>query len=263
MQHRNGKTDRLTDREGWNTALFSADYKYFINTWSDYNTPYLVSVLDNKGKQIATLVDNKELVAKIKKYGWREKEPFSYTTSEGVSLDGWMIKPADFSASKKYPVILYQYAGPGSQQVVNSWNAGSMGQGGAFDYYLAQQGFIVVCVDGRGTGGRGADFEKMTYQRLGELESKDQVETALWLGSQSYVDKDRIGIWGWSYGGFNTLMSMSEGRGVFKAGVAVAPPTGNTTIRCIPSDSCVRQRKIPKDMLSILLCGLTSFTEVC
>ena len=100
-----------------------------------------------------------------------------------------------------------------------------MGQGGAFDYYLAQQGFIVVCVDGRGTGGRGADFEKMTYQRLGELESKDQVETALWLGSQSYVDKDRIGIWGWSYGGFNTLMSMSEGRGVFKAGVAVAPPT--------------------------------------
>ena len=136
-----------------------------------------------------------------------------------------MIKPADFSASKKYPVILYQYAGPGSQQVVNSWNAGSMGQGGAFDYYLAQQGFIVVCVDGRGTGGRGADFEKMTYQRLGELESKDQVETALWLGSQSYVDKDRIGIWGWSYGGFNTLMSMSEGRGVFKAGVAVAPPT--------------------------------------
>jgi len=225
VQHRNGKTDRLTDREGWNTALFSADYKYFINTWSDYNTPYLVSVLDNKGKQIATLVDNKELVAKIKKYGWREKEAFSFTTSEGVSLDGWMIKPADFSASKKYPVILYQYAGPGSQQVVNSWNAGSMGQGGAFDYYLAQQGFIVVCVDGRGTGGRGADFEKMTYQRLGELESKDQVETALWLGSQSYVDKDRIGIWGWSYGGFNTLMSMSEGRGVFKAGVAVAPPT--------------------------------------
>ena len=100
-----------------------------------------------------------------------------------------------------------------------------MGQGGAFDYYLAQQGFIVVCVDGRGTGGRGSEFEKVVYQRLGELESKDQVETALWLGKQSYIDKNRIGIWGWSYGGFNTLMSMSEGRGVFKAGVAVAPPT--------------------------------------
>ncbi|MBP1539022.1 MAG: S9 family peptidase [Prevotella sp.] len=225
VQHRNGKTDRLTDREGWNTALFSADYKYFINTWSDYNTPFVVSVKDNRGKQVATLVDNHELVAKINKYGWRAKEPFSFTTSEGVSLDGWMIKPSDFNASKRYPVILYQYAGPGSQQVVNSWNAGSMGQGGAFDYYLAQQGFIVVCVDGRGTGGRGAEFEKMTYQRLGDLESKDQVETALWLGTQSYVDKDRIGIWGWSYGGFNTLMSMSEGREVFKAGVAVAPPT--------------------------------------
>ena len=120
---------------------------------------------------------------------------------------------------------MYQYSGPGSQQVINSWNAGSMGQGGAFDSYLAQQGFIVVCVDGRGTGGRGAEFEKCTYLNLGDLESKDQVEAALYLGGLSFVDKSRIGIWGWSYGGFNTLMSMSEGRGVFKAGVAVAPPT--------------------------------------
>ena len=120
---------------------------------------------------------------------------------------------------------MHQYSGPGSQQVVNSWNAGSMGQGGAFDYYLAEQGFIVVSVDGRGTGGRGADFEKAIYLRMGDLESKDQVETALWLGKQSYVDKYRIGIWGWSFGGFNTLMSMSEGRDVFRAGVAIAPPT--------------------------------------
>jgi len=109
--------------------------------------------------------------------------------------------------------------------VVNSWNAGAMGQGGAFDYFLAQQGFIVACVDGRGTGGRGAAFEKCTYLKLGELEAKDQVETALWLGKQSFVDKERIGIWGWSFGGFNTLMSMSEGRGAFRAGVSVAPPT--------------------------------------
>ena len=120
---------------------------------------------------------------------------------------------------------MHQYSGPGSQQVVNSWNAGSMGQGGAFDYYLAEQGFIVVSVDGRGTGGRGADFEKAIYLRMGNLESKDQVETALWLGKQSYVDKERIGIWGWSFGGFNTLRSMSEGRNVFRAGVAITPPT--------------------------------------
>ena len=174
---------------------------------------------------IATNVDNKKLKEKIARFGWVKKEPFSFTTSEGVKLDGWMVKPADFNASRKYPVIMFQYSGPGNQQVVNSWNAGSMGQGGAYDMYLAQQGFIVVCVDGRGTGGRGAEFEKCTYQKLGALESKDQVETALYLGTLPYVDKANIGIWGWSFGGFCTLMSMSEGRPVFKAGVAVAPPT--------------------------------------
>lgn len=225
VSHKNGKTERLTQQQGWNVAQFSGDYQYFINTWSDYDHPYVYTVRDNKGKVMSTLIDNASLRKKISNYGWTSKETFSFTTSEGVKLDGWMVKPAQFNASKQYPVILFQYSGPGSQQVTNSWNAGSMGQGGAFDYYLAQQGFIVVCVDGRGTGGRGSEFEKVVYQRLGELESKDQVETALWLGKQSYVDKNRIGIWGWSYGGFNTLMSMSEGRGVFKAGVAVAPPT--------------------------------------
>lgn len=225
VSHRNGKEERLTLQEGWNEALFSGDYQYFINTWSDYDHPYVYTVRDRKGKVLSTRIDNRALLAKTAKYGWTPKEKFSFTTSEGVTLDGWMVKPANFNPSHRYPVILFQYSGPGSQQVVNAWKAGSMGQGGAFDYYLAQQGFIVVCVDGRGTGGRGAAFEKVVYQRLGDLESKDQVETALWLGKQSFVDKERIGIWGWSYGGFNTLMSMSEGRGVFKAGVAVAPPT--------------------------------------
>lgn len=225
VSHRNGKTECLTEGAGWNTATFSGDYAYFVNNWSDRNTPYVYTTRNNGGKVIATNVDNAELKEKTKKYGWSPKETFSFTTSEGVKLDGWMVKPADFNASKKYPVILFQYSGPGSQQVINSWNIGSMGQGGAFDEYLAQQGFIVVCVDGRGTGGRGADWEKCTYLQLGKLEAKDQVETALYLAQQPYVDKDRIGIWGWSYGGFNTLMSMSEGRAVFKAGVAVAPPT--------------------------------------
>lgn len=225
VSHKNGKVERLTSMEGWNDALFSADFKYFINTWSDYNNPFIYTLCDNRGKSLSTLLDNKALKEKTSLYGWTPKETFSFTTSTGTKLDGWMIKPSNFSASKKYPVIMYQYSGPGSQQVVNSWNAGSMGQGGAFDYYLAQQGFIVVCVDGSGTGGRGSEFEKSVYLRLGDLESKDQVEAALWLGNQSFVDKDRIGIWGWSYGGFNTLMSMSEGRPVFRAGVAVAPPT--------------------------------------
>ena len=225
VSHKTGKTERLTDTNGWNKAIFSGDYKYFLNTWSNYNTPYVFTIRDNKGKVLSTPVDNKELKEKVKTYSFNGRETFSFTTSEGVKLDGWMVKPKDFDTNKKYPVILFQYSGPGSQQVIDAWNAGSMGNGGAFDYYLAQQGFIVVCVDGRGTGGRGAAFEKCTYLRIGELESRDQVETALWLGKQSYIDKERIGIWGWSFGGFNTLMGMSEGRPVFKAGVAVAPPT--------------------------------------
>lgn len=225
VAHKNGKTVRLSDKKGWNTALFSGDYQYFVNTWSDYNTPYVVTTRDNNGRVISTLQDNAELKAKVAESGFAKREPFSFTTSEGVQLNGWILKPFNFDASKRYPVIMHQYSGPGSQQVTDSWSAGSMGQGGAFDSYLAQQGFIVVSVDGRGTGGRGADFEKCTYLKIGDLESKDQVEAALYLGSLPFVDKDRIGIWGWSYGGFNTLMSMSEGRGVFRAGVAIAPPT--------------------------------------
>lgn len=225
VTHKNGKTVRLTDREGWNTAFFSGDFQYFVNTWSDYNTPYVFTTRTREGKLINTIEDNKAVKQLVSDYGFCKREPFSFTTSEGVMLNGWMVKPKDFDAKKKYPVIIHQYSGPGSQQVTNSWSAGSMGQGGAFDSYLAQEGFIVVSVDGRGTGGRGSEFEKCTYLNLGNLESKDQVETALYVGSLPYVDKDRIGIWGWSYGGFNTLMSMSEGRGVFRAGVAIAPPT--------------------------------------
>lgn len=225
VAHQNGKTERLTAREGYNSATFSAGYKYFINTWSDINTPVVYTLNNNSGKVLSTLVDNKGLKEKLAAYDLGTRELFSFTTSEGVKLNGWMVKPAGFDASRRYPVIMYQYGGPGNQQVLNSWNIGMCGQGALLEQYMAQQGYIVVCVDGRGTGGRGAEFEKCTYLRLGELEAKDQVETALWLGSQPYIDKNRIGIWGWSYGGWNTLMSMSEGRPVFRAGVAVAPPT--------------------------------------
>lgn len=128
------------------------------------------------------------------------------------------MKPADFSASKKYPVLMYQYSGPGSQQVLDNFNV-------SWETYMASLGYIVACVDGRGTGGRGAEFQKNTYLNLGVKEAKDQVETAKYLGTLPYVDKGRIGIWGWSYGGYMTIMSMSEGTPVFKAGVAVAAPT--------------------------------------
>lgn len=219
-----GKTTCVTPGSGWNSAIFSSDYKYFIKQWSDCNTPYRFTICNAQGKDVVTLIDNKALKTKLAEYDMPKKEFFSFTTSEGVNLNGVMIKTAGGDNIKK-PVIMWQYGGPGSQQVVNSWNLGSMGQGALYDAYLAQEGFIVVCVDGRGTGGRGSEWEKCTYKNIGRLESKDQVETAIYLGTLPYVDKNNIGIWGWSFGGFNTLMSMSEGRPVFKAGVAVAPPT--------------------------------------
>ena len=222
---KNGKTECLTKRDGWSSASFSKGFKYFVNIWSDRNTPFEYSMCDKNGKRIAMVNDNSELKTKLKEYNLPQKEFFTFTTSEGVKLNGIMVKPHNFDASKKYPVIMWQYSGPGSQQVTNSWAVGSMGNGCLYDGYLADRGFILVCVDGRGTGGRGEEFMKCTYLKLGDLESKDQVETALYLGTLPYVDKNNIGIWGWSFGGFNTLMSMSEGRNVFKAGVSVAPPT--------------------------------------
>ena len=225
VAHANGKTEVLSQKAGVNNAVFSSNYKYFINTWSDLNHPVQYTLCQNNGKVLKTLIDNQELVQKLADYDLGTKELFSFTTSEGVLLNGWMVKPKDFDPAKKYPVIMYQYGGPGNQQVLNQWGIGMNGGGAILEQYLCQQGYLCVCVDNRGTGGRGAEFEKCTYLRLGELEARDQVETALWLGSQPYVNKERIGIWGWSYGGWNTLMSMSEGRPVFKAGVAIAPPT--------------------------------------
>lgn len=225
VARQNGQRVCLSGKAGWSSACFSTGYKYFIHTWSDMNTPTVYTLCDNSGKVLTTLIDNHELVAKLSDYELGQRELFSFTTSEGVTLNGWMVKPANFNVAAKYPVVMYQYGGPGSQQVKNTWNIGMTGQGAIMEQYLCQQGYICVCVDNRGTGGRGSDFEKCVYQKLGQLEAKDQVETAVWLGQQPYVDKEHIAIWGWSFGGFNTLMAMSEGRDVFCAGIAIAPPT--------------------------------------
>ncbi|MBQ9169271.1 MAG: S9 family peptidase [Bacteroidaceae bacterium] len=220
-----GKLTRLsTSATGTNNAIFSTDFRYFMNTWSDLNTPTVTSLCDASGKTLKVLEDNAQLRQKLAGLKLGERKFFTFTTADGIQLNGFMVLPADFNANKKYPVVMHQYSGPGSQQVVDSWSAGNMG-GCLYEQYLAQEGFISVCVDGRGTGGRGRDFEQCTYLKLGQLESHDQVETAIWLGQQPYVDKDRIAIWGWSFGGFNTLMSMSEGRPVFACGVAVAAVT--------------------------------------
>ena len=225
VTHANGKTETLTRQAGMNHAVFSTDFNYFIHSWSDIHTPAVYTLCDNRGRQLMVLIDNKELKQKLAKYELGTVEMISFNTAEGVNLKGWMVKPRDFNPQKKYPVIMYQYGGPGAQQVLNEWSIGMCGAGAMMEMLMAQKGYIVCCVDNRGTGGRGAEFEKCTYQKLGELEARDQVETALWLGQQTYVDKDRIGIWGWSYGGWNTLMAMSEGRPVFRCGVAIAPPT--------------------------------------
>ena len=220
-----GRKTKLSSREGTNQAIFSKSMKYYINTFSNLATPPVITINDNTGKTLTTLVDNKKLAQKVASMNLPSKEFFTFKTSDGVQLNGWMMKPANFDPSKKYPVIMHQYSGPGSQQVIDRWNIGSRGDGGMFEAYMADHGFISVCVDGRGTGGRGSDFEKCTYLNLGVKEARDQVETALYLGTLPYIDSKNIGIWGWSFGGYCTLMSMSEGTPAFKAGVAVAAPS--------------------------------------
>lgn len=221
---RNGKQKKLSTEAGTNAATFSTSMKYFLNVHSSALQPPVTTLRQAAdGKVLSTMVDNAELKKAVTPL-LGKKEFFSFKTSEGITLNGWMVKPRNFDAGKKYPVIMYQYSGPGSQEVKDAWNMGFY-PGGVYESYMAEQGFVFVCVDGRGTGARGADFEKCTYLKLGELEAKDQVETALYLGTLPYVDKNRIAIWGWSFGGFNTLMAMSEGRNVFRAGVAVAAPS--------------------------------------
>ena len=212
------KSGKLSVQTGTNRAAFSAGYKYFINYFSNVETPNLVTLHDQTGKLIRTLEDNQELKEKLKEYQVGKKEFFSFKTSENIELNGWMLKPGHFDSAKKYPVLMTQYSGPNSQKVLDSLVIG-------WNEYLAQEGFLVVCVDPRGTGARGEEFRKMTYMQLGKYESDDQIEAARYLGTLSYVDKNRIAIWGWSYGGFMAALCMEKGADVFKAGISVAPVT--------------------------------------
>lgn len=219
-----GRVTRISTEAGQNSAIFSTDFRYLMLTHHSATTPPVFTLRDAKGRVTQTLEDNASLKDKINSMQLGTIEFFDFKTQDGVTLNGVMVKPADFDPSRKYPVIQFQYSGPGSQQVLDSWYVGNC-TAALLERYMAQEGFISVIVDGRGTGGRGAEFEKQTYLRLGQMESHDQVETAIYLSSLPWVDAAHIGIWGWSFGGFNTLMSMSEGRPVFYAGVAVAPPT--------------------------------------
>ncbi|MBR6036635.1 MAG: DPP IV N-terminal domain-containing protein [Bacteroidaceae bacterium] len=219
-----GKKTKLSTEKGWNDAVFSDGCQYYLNTYSNLTTPPVYTLCNASGKAIKTVEDNADLKARLASLPLGSVELISVNTADGIQLNGWMVKPKSFDPSKQYPVIMYQYGGPGYQMVFNSFDNGFM-RGLLWEQHLAEKGYIVVCVDGRGTGGRGSDFKRCTYMKLGDLESRDQVETAVWLGKLPYVDKSRIAIWGWSFGGFNTIMSMCEGRAVFNCGVAVAPVT--------------------------------------
>ncbi|MEK8179393.1 S9 family peptidase [Flavobacterium buctense] len=213
---------KLSQQIGTNSATFSPNFEYFINTYSSTTQPTAYTLNSSKdGKQMQSIVDNKALAEKLKKYDLPNKEFFELTTEKGHKLNAWMIKPKDFDATKKYPVFMFQYSGPGSQQVANQWLNSN-------DYWfmmLSQQGYIVACVDGRGTGFKGADFKKCTQKELGKFELEDQIDAAKVIGNYAYVDKTRIGIFGWSYGGFMSSNCLFKGADVFKMAIAVAPVT--------------------------------------
>ena len=216
------KKQLLSSGNGWSTAEFSTTGSYYKLSTSDMNTPPVHAIYDRKGKQMRVLADNSALKSKMKEYNFSKKEMISFTTADNVMLYGWMIKPANFDPTQKYPVLMYCYGGPGSQEVMNGMRRMN---DDIWYQMLAQKGYIVVCVDGRGTAARGADFKKQVYRDMGRMETEDQINTAKYLQTLSYVDGKRIGIWGWSFGGYLSTLAMMKGEGIFKTTIAVAPVT--------------------------------------
>lgn len=219
---KNKKIKKLSGKVGTYTADFSATGKYYISSFSDTDTPTIYTVNDNTGKALVVLEDNKDLKAVLSNYGKERKEFGKFKTSSGQELNYWIIKPEKMESGKKYPLLFYVYGGPGSQEVLNS-------QSRASDYMwfrmLAQKGYVVACVDGRGTGMRGEKFKKCTYMELGKYETEDQIEAAKYFGSLSFIDKNRIGIFGWSYGGYMSSLCITKGADYYKTAIAVAPVT--------------------------------------
>jgi len=211
---------KLSKQPGTNRATFSSTFKYYILNNSSANTPPYITLHNQKGKLVRVLKDNEKLKETMKDYGYAKTEFLTVPTASGQELNAWMIKPSDFDPGKEYPLFMYVYGGPESQNVSDSW-----GRRGAWFQMLVQQGYVVACVDNRGTNGRGEAFLKSTYMKLGELETIDQVEAAQWFGALDYIDEERMGIFGWSYGGYMTSLCMTKGKGTFKMGIAVAPVT--------------------------------------
>lgn len=212
---------KLSTRPGHNDAVFSNTFAYYINYHSDANNPYYITLHDAKGKEIRILKDNANLKKTVGKYNLTQKEFFTFKNRAGVDLNCWMIKPTNFDPNKEYPVLVAIYGGPGHNTVTNSWGGSTM----LWHHMLAQQGYIVASCDPRGTMYRGRDFMHSTYMQLGKLETEDFIDFAGHLGSEGYIDAERIGMHGWSYGGYMTSLCMTKGADVYKAGIAVAPVT--------------------------------------
>ena len=212
---------QLSYKDGFNNASFSSEFKYYILSHSDANTPGSYELKRKDGTLVKMLDDNRAMADKMKEYNFVPMEIFKFKTSDNVELNGWIMKPHNIQSDKKYPVLMYVYGGPGSQSVRNGFD----GFGNPWHQMLCQKGYVVACVDGRGTGGKGTEFEKQVYGKMGKLELNDQIEGAKYLATLPYVDKDRIGIWGWSFGGYMSALAITAGADYFKTAVSVAPVT--------------------------------------
>jgi dipeptidyl-peptidase 4 len=215
------KISILTPEKGTHKITFSKDFSLFIDHFSNSNTAANYTLYNNSGKKIREILNNEDLNKKIKSLNVPQKEFFTIKTTEGIELNAWQIKPHNFDENKKYPVLMFVYGGPGSQTVVNKWQ----GHGTYWYHYLAQQGYIVVSVDNRGTGAKGRDFKNITYQQLGKYETQDQIFAAKEISKWKYVDAKKIAIQGWSYGGYMSSLCITKGADIFKAAIAVAPVT--------------------------------------
>ena len=215
-----GKRKKLSTQIGTSSAKFSKGLKYYINTFSDADTPPVFTLHKSDGTLIKTIEDNTEFKNKLRDYDLSKKE-FLTIYTDNADLNAWIIKPPNFDKNKKYPLFMFLYGGPGSQQVLNKYGSSN------FYWYqmLAQKGFVVACVDNRGTGGKGSEFKKMTYKELGKYETIDQIDAAKYFGNLEYIDKERIGIQGWSYGGYMSSLAITKGAETFKLAVAIAPVT--------------------------------------
>tara|TARA_B100000214_G_scaffold114778_1_gene81028 strand:- start:567 stop:2717 length:2151 start_codon:yes stop_codon:yes gene_type:complete len=210
---------KLSTELGDNSVKFSQNFKYYMNSYSNANKAPIYTLHTSSGKQIKILEDNSEFFKKMEQYNLSKKELFTIKTKD-TELNAWMIKPPNFDKTKQYPLYMFLYGGPGSQQVKNSFWSNNY-----WHQMLAQKGYIVACVDNRGTGGKGAEFKKVTYKELGKYETIDQINAAKYFGSLPYIDKNRIGIQGWSYGGYMSSLAITKGADIFSLAIAVAPVT--------------------------------------